>query len=182
MENDRGQGWQGDGYSIIRRQQSPALLEYIVTKRPLRPSWRRIAAERLVYLVKAVFILASVVFLIGTNEYPLYYRLTAVAFSIIVASLRLYKEESVLALQQFGIQITSSGPFYFTNKKKFIPRSQLGDILIQESFIGVEIRFLIVIVVIGEDRLEVVFRSILPRREDLEIIWRDIRRCYFHDK
>jgi len=58
---------------------------------------------------------------------------------------------------------------------RFIPTSQISDILIHEAFRGFEVRYYLVVIVEGEQEAIVVFGKVLPRRDVLEEVWRGAR-------
>jgi phosphatidylinositol glycan class H protein len=62
---------------------------------------------------------------------------------------------------------------------RFIPTTSIQDIFIHEAFKGYEVRFYLAIVVKGEEDVVVVFPSLLPRREILEVVWRGARNCLY---
>jgi phosphatidylinositol glycan class H protein len=49
--------------------------------------------------------------------------------------------------------------------------------IIHEAFKGFELRFYLIIVVEGEGEVVVVFPTLLPKRDVLEVIWRGARAC-----
>jgi hypothetical protein len=67
-------------------------------------------------------------------------------------------EESLLTLRTLGIQTRSLSPCYlFPATTRFIPTSQIVDILIHEAFRGFEVRYYLAVVVEGEGAVVVVF-------------------------
>ena len=52
--------------------------------------------------------------------------------------------------------------FPLASHSRFIPASQIDDVLLYEGFKGMEVRYYLAVVVHGEERLEVVF-PVLPR-------------------
>lgn len=67
-------------------------------------------------------------------------------------------EESLLILRSLGIQTTSVSPYYLLPPTtRFIPTSQIRDILIHEAFRGFEVRYYLAVVVEGEAEVVVVF-------------------------
>lgn len=87
-------------------------------------------------------------------------------------------EESLTLLRGLGVQTCSSAPTYLQPpRRRFIPTTQIQDVLIHEAFRGFEVRFYLAIVVQGEEDVVVVFPGLLPRRELLEEVWRGTRAC-----
>lgn len=67
-------------------------------------------------------------------------------------------EESLLTLRTLGIQTSSVSPYYLLPATtRFIPTSQIRDILVHEAFRGFEVRYYLAIVVEGEAEVVVVF-------------------------
>ncbi|KAJ5888568.1 hypothetical protein N7495_008609 [Penicillium taxi] len=107
---------------------------------------------------------------------------------------RNYTEESLLVIRGFGIQTsTSSSTYLSTASTRFIPTTQIQDIVIHEAFKGFEVRFYLAVIVEGEPNVLVVFPvcfpiamdhigTLLPNREILEEIWRGSRRCLYDVK
>jgi phosphatidylinositol glycan class H protein len=103
--------------------------------------------------------------------------LVPVAAIVIYASLlRLHTTESLLSLRGLGLQISSSSPTYLSPPStRFIPTSSIADLLINEAFLGFEVRYYLVVVVEGEKEVVVVFPKTLPRRHVVEDVWRGAR-------
>ncbi|CAI7624537.1 unnamed protein product [Penicillium glandicola] len=94
-----------------------------------------------------------------------------------------YIEESLLVIRGFGIQTsTSSSTYLSTASTRFIPTTQIQDIVIHEAFKGFEVRFYLAVIVEGEPNALVVFPNMLPKREILEQVWRGSRRCLYDAK
>ncbi|KAK9370097.1 GPI-GlcNAc transferase complex, PIG-H component-domain-containing protein [Lipomyces kononenkoae] len=90
---------------------------------------------------------------------------------------REYTEESILVLHNFGIQVSSTGKTRLSRTSQFIPLELIQDIVLNEGFKGFSVIYYLAVVVKGRGRLLVVFPNLLPAREILEEIWRDIRSC-----
>jgi phosphatidylinositol glycan class H protein len=85
-------------------------------------------------------------------------------------------EESITLLRGLGVQTsTTSSTFLQTPTTRFIPTTSIQDIFIHEAFKGFEVRFYLMIVVEGEGEVVVVFPTLLPRRDILEVVWRGAR-------
>jgi phosphatidylinositol glycan class H protein len=72
---------------------------------------------------------------------------------------------------------TTSSTYLQTPTTRFIPTTSIQDIFIHEAFKGFEVRFYLIIVVEGEGEVVVVFPTLLPKRDILEVIWRGARAC-----
>ncbi|KAJ5760471.1 hypothetical protein N7520_007627 [Penicillium odoratum] len=96
---------------------------------------------------------------------------------------RNYTEESLLVIRGFGIQTSTSSSTYLSSAvTRFIPTTQIQDIVIHEAFKGFEVRFYLAVIVEGEPDVLVVFPHLLPKREILEEVWRGSRRCLYDAK
>jgi len=94
-----------------------------------------------------------------------------------------YSEESLLVVRGLGVQTsTSSATYLSTPATRFIPTTQIQDIVIHEAFKGFEVRFYLAIMVEGESEVIVVFPNLLPQRLILEEVWRGARRCLYEPK
>lgn len=54
---------------------------------------------------------------------------------------------------------------------------KIQDVFVNEAFRGFEVRYLLVVVVEGEEELVVVFPRLLPGRKIVEVVWRGVRGC-----
>ncbi|KAK6189236.1 pseudouridine synthase deg1, partial [Pestalotiopsis sp. IQ-011] len=87
---------------------------------------------------------------------------------------------SLLVLRGLGIQTSSSGHTVLGGPAtRFIPTEKIRDVLINEAFLGFEVRYYLAVVVEGEDEVVVVFPKLLPRRDAVERVWRAVRSCLF---
>lgn len=113
-------------------------------------------------------------------------------------------EESLLVIRGLGIQTSSSSATYLSKTaRRFIPTTQIQDIVIHEAFKGFEVRFYLAVIVEGEPNVVVVFpvsmlvrlflpevchllidmlQKLLPRRAILEEVWRGSRHCLYDTK
>lgn len=67
-------------------------------------------------------------------------------------------EESLLVIRGFGIQTSTSSSTYLSSADtRFIPTTQIQDIVIHEAFKGFEVRFYLAVIVEGEQDVLVVF-------------------------
>lgn len=113
-------------------------------------------------------------------------------------------EESLLVIRGLGIQTSTSSSMYWSSAAtRFIPTTQIQDIVIHEAFKGFEVRFYLAIIVEGESGVVVVFpvnkslaryersvgniltksrQNLLPKRTILEEVWRGARQCLYESK
>lgn len=72
-------------------------------------------------------------------------------------------EESLLVIRGLGVQTSTSSSMYWSSAAtRFIPTTQIQDIVIHEAFKGFEVRFYLAIIVEGESGVVVVFPVIFP--------------------
>ncbi|KAK9383571.1 GPI-GlcNAc transferase complex, PIG-H component-domain-containing protein [Kockiozyma suomiensis] len=90
-----------------------------------------------------------------------------------------YSEDSILVLHDFGIEVKSTGSMLFSTSSQFIPLELIQDVVINEGFRGFEVVYYLAVVVKNRGRLLVVFPNLLPKRHEIEYIWRDIRHCLY---
>ncbi|KAI2894929.1 hypothetical protein CBS76997_358 [Aspergillus niger] len=94
-----------------------------------------------------------------------------------------YTEESLLVIRGLGIQTSTSSQTYLSKAStRFIPTTQIQDIVIHEAFKGFEVRFYLAVIVEGESEVVVVFPKLLPNRQILEEVWRGSRSCLYDSK
>ncbi|PTU21483.1 hypothetical protein P175DRAFT_0436027 [Aspergillus ochraceoroseus IBT 24754] len=94
-----------------------------------------------------------------------------------------YTEESLLVIRGLGIQTSTSSPTYLSKAAtRFIPTTEIQDIVIHEAFKGFEVRFYLAVIVVGEPEAVVVFPKLLPNRAKLEEVWRGSRHCLYDSK
>lgn len=101
-----------------------------------------------------------------------------------VLALRVHTSESLLVLRGLGVQTTRSPSTYLvvpgaSAATRFIPTEKIRDVLVNEAFLGFEVRYYLVVVVEGEADVVVVFPSLLPKREIVETVWRGARECLY---
>ncbi|KTW27251.1 uncharacterized protein T551_03245 [Pneumocystis jirovecii RU7] len=85
--------------------------------------------------------------------------------------------ESLLVLHNIGLQITLHY-FLLPSRTRFIPLSDILDVVIHEGFIGLEVRYYLALIIRNEDTLQVIFENLLPRRKFLEIVYKEIRTIF----
>ncbi|KAK9449324.1 GPI-GlcNAc transferase complex, PIG-H component-domain-containing protein [Limtongia smithiae] len=100
-------------------------------------------------------------------------------FSILLILRRPCVEDSILVMNDFGLQLSSTGPTFLSRSSQFIPLELIQDVIINEGFRSFEVIYYLAIIVKNHDRLLVVFPNTLPKRTELETIWRDIRLCMY---
>lgn len=107
--------------------------------------------------------------------------LVAVAAAALWAAVaRVHASESLLVLRGLGVQTATAGGTYLSAPRtRFIPTAQIRDVLINEAFRGMEVRYYLVVVVEGEEDVVVVFPRLLPRLDVVERVWRGVRGCLF---
>lgn len=116
--------------------------------------------------------------------------------ALYIAIRRIHVEERLLVLRGLGIQTRSTpgtillgwfggggglGAGAGGGPTRFIPTEKIRDVLINEAFWGFGVRYILVVVVEGEEGLVVVFPKLLPRREVVEEVWRGVRGCLFDE-
>ncbi|KAJ4190639.1 hypothetical protein NW767_011260 [Fusarium falciforme] len=98
-------------------------------------------------------------------------------------SRRGYACESILVMRGLGVQTSScAGSYLAGTATRFIPTEKIQDILVNEAFLGFEVRYYLVVVVEGEEDVVVVFPRLLPRRKIVEEVWRGVRRCLYESR
>ena len=111
---------------------------------------------------------------------PLPLLLPGAAAVFYVLGLRLHASESLLVLRGLGVQTSESPASYFASTAtRFIPTEKIQDILINEAFLGFEVRYYLVVVVEAEEDVVVVFPGLLPKRDIVETVWRGVRECLY---
>ncbi|KAF5022616.1 hypothetical protein F66182_5331 [Fusarium sp. NRRL 66182] len=95
-------------------------------------------------------------------------------------SRRGYASESILVMRGLGVQTSESpGSYLAGTATRFIPTEKIQDILVNEAFLGFEVRYYLIVVVEDEEDVVVVFPGLLPRRKIVEHVWRGVRRCLY---
>ncbi|KAG5513276.1 hypothetical protein PMAC_001647 [Pneumocystis sp. 'macacae'] len=85
--------------------------------------------------------------------------------------------ESLLVLHNIGLQITLHY-FFLPSRTRFIPLSDILDVVIHEGFIGLEVRYYLALIIRNENTLQVIFENLLPRRKFLEIVYKEIQSIF----
>lgn len=107
----------------------------------------------------------------------------AAATALYASVRRVHVEERLLVLRGLGIQTRSTRATLLGGgaATRFIPTEKIRDVLINEAFWGFGVRYVLVVIVEGEEELVVVFPRLLPRREVVERVWRGVRGCLFEE-
>ncbi|EMR10668.1 hypothetical protein PNEG_01368 [Pneumocystis murina B123] len=85
--------------------------------------------------------------------------------------------ESLLILHNLGLQITLHY-FFLPSRTRFIPLSEILDVVIHEGFIGLEVRYYLALIIRNEDTLQIIFENLLPRRKFLEVVYKEIQTIF----
>ncbi|KAK3828065.1 MAG: GPI-GlcNAc transferase complex, PIG-H component-domain-containing protein [Benniella sp.] len=109
---------------------------------------------------------------------------TVIAFLIIwriVVKLLMVTEETILVIRDVGVQVKT---VYLGGRSssRFIDRSKISDIIINEAITMMHIRVYMAIIVEGEDRMVVVFQHLLPRLNVLLQAYHGARSIIFNEK
>ncbi len=97
-----------------------------------------------------------------------------------LAILRIHTKESLLVIRGLGVQTSTDSSTYLSGAtRRFIPTEKIQDVLVNEAFLGFEVRYYLVVVVEGEEDMVVVFPRLLPRRKIVEAVWRGSRDCLY---
>ena len=84
---------------------------------------------------------------------------------------RSHTTESLLIFRGLGIQTsTSSSTDLSGSSSRFIPTAEIQDVLVNEAFLGWEVRYYLVVVVKGEGEVVVVFPKLLPGRDRKSVV------------
>ncbi|EGR45917.1 uncharacterized protein TRIREDRAFT_110631 [Trichoderma reesei QM6a] len=177
------------------RRPSPTTAEFTVTTLPprtlaLRLLWLLLLALRISLSLVALLILyarwttpagALLARIAASVSLPVLLPVAAAVFYAL--SLRVHKEESLLVLRGLGVQTSESPATYLAGAAtRFIPTEKIQDILVNEAFLGFEVRYYLVVVVEGEENVVVVFPGLLPRRKIVETVWRGVRECLYEGR
>ena len=121
----------------------------------------------------------------------------AAALVLYLCLQRGYTEESLLVIRSLGVQTsTTAGTWVGQGRRtRFIPTEKVRDVLVNEGFWGLEVRFYLAVVAEGEGGLVVVFpvtvfrnvregranapQTLLPNRRICEQVWRGAKRCLY---
>ncbi|KAG0266156.1 hypothetical protein BG011_003143, partial [Mortierella polycephala] len=103
-----------------------------------------------------VFTCAALVYTLGTT-FTSYAVIALLIISWIVVKLFIVTEETILVIRDVGVQVKT---VYLGGRSasRFIDRSKISDIIINEAITMMHIRVYMAIIVEGEDRMVVVFQ------------------------
>ncbi|CVL05681.1 uncharacterized protein FMAN_10599 [Fusarium mangiferae] len=100
-----------------------------------------------------------------------------------LSSRRGYASESILVMRGLGVQTSESpGSYLAGTATRFMPTEKIQDILVNEAFLGFEVRYYLIVIAEGEDDVVVVFPGLLPPRKIVEEVWRGVRRCLYEQR
>ncbi|KAA8913739.1 GPI-GlcNAc transferase complex, PIG-H component-domain-containing protein [Sphaerosporella brunnea] len=175
------------------RSPSSTTTEFTVTTRP-PPSLRRTVTSVITALLRLLAFLTVTVLLLSQHSLlpsrlqflrlppqdPRFLYPTSLATLWLIVQ-RGYTEEGLLVIRSLGVQTsTTAGTWLGMGKRtRFIPTEKVRDIIVNEGFVGMEVRFYVAVVVEGEGSLVVVFPTLLPNRRCCEVVWRGAKRCLY---
>ncbi|KAG4103354.1 hypothetical protein H8356DRAFT_1644587 [Neocallimastix lanati (nom. inval.)] len=81
-------------------------------------------------------------------------------------------EESLLVVRDLGVQIKTTYPFRRTYSR-FIDKSKIGQIIINEGITAFQVKFYLAVLISGEDHMEVVYKSLIPKLKILKFIYKE---------
>jgi phosphatidylinositol glycan class H protein len=153
------------------RRPSQTTIEFTVTTRP-PPSLSRSATSVATAVLRVALFTSVVILLLSQHQLlssslaflqrdpidPRFlYPISAATIWLILQ--RGYTEESLLVIRSLGVQTsTTAGTWVGMGRKtRFIPTEKIRDILVNEGFWGMEVRFYLAVVVEGEAGLVVIF-------------------------
>jgi hypothetical protein len=73
-------------------------------------------------------------------------------------------------IRSLGVQTTTRMRFPLASHSRFIPASEIDDVLLYEGFKGMEVRYYLAVVVRGEEKVEVIFPVYSFIRLTVEIV------------
>ncbi|OQD89932.1 hypothetical protein PENANT_c002G10334 [Penicillium antarcticum] len=165
------------------RRPSPTTVSFTVSNAPQRSNSPAKILFGLQILLRAALFFCVIGAAIARLRHTFFYEDGRVIAWPAVWSSPLGAKESLLVIRGFGIQTsTSSSTYLSTAATRFIPTTQIQDIVIHEAFKGFEVRFYLAVIVEGETDALVVFPHMLPKRGILEQVWRGSRRCLYDSK
>ncbi|KAF9356317.1 hypothetical protein BGX26_005422 [Mortierella sp. AD094] len=122
----------------------------------------------------------GLVYTLGTTI-TCYAIITLLIVSRIVVKLFMVTEETILVIRDVGVQVKT---VYLGGRSssRFIDRSKISDIIINEAITMLHIRVYMAIIVDGEDKMVVVFQNLLPRLRVLLQAYHGARSIIFNEK
>ncbi|KAF9406441.1 hypothetical protein BGZ94_003112 [Podila epigama] len=113
--------------------------------------------------------------------YACYAAIASMILLRVVFKLMMVTEETILVIRDVGIQVKT---VYLGGRSvsRFIDRSKIQDIIINEAITMMHIRVYMAIIVEGEDKMVVVFQNLLPRLNVVLQAYHGARSIIFHEK
>ncbi|THD00264.1 hypothetical protein EYZ11_000314 [Aspergillus tanneri] len=169
---------------LISRRPSPTTVSFTVSNASRHTST---PAKILFYfqiLLRALIFVCVVFFNIARQRDSYFYQDgSALRCPVVVTLVSAVVIYGVFRKGYTGIQTSTSSLTYLSKAStRFIPTTQIQDIVIHEAFKGFEVRFYLAVIVEGEPEVVVVFPKLLPKRAILEEVWRGSRRCLYDSK
>ncbi|KAG0347511.1 hypothetical protein BG005_000114 [Podila minutissima] len=132
------------------------------------------------YDFMAVILCTGFVYFLGPS-YTCYTAITLITISRIAIKFFMVTEETILVIRDVGIQVKT---VYLGGRSvsRFIDRSKIQDIIINEAITMMHIRVYMAIIVEGQDKMVVVFQNLLPRLNVLLQAYHGARSIIFHEK
>ncbi|SPJ78561.1 uncharacterized protein FTOL_06950 [Fusarium torulosum] len=141
------------------------------------------AAPSLLRIIPPSYLRAPASLAALAQDIPLSVLVPASIAVLWLSSRRGYASESILVMRGLGVQTSESpGSYLAGTATRFIPTEKIQDILVNEAFLGFEVRYYLIVIVEGEDDVVVVFPGLLPRRKIVEEVWRGVRRCLYESR
>lgn len=141
------------------------------------------AAPSLLKIILPSYLRAPTSLAAVAQDIPLSVLVPASIAVLWLSSRRGYASESILVMRGLGVQTSESpGSYLAGTATRFIPTEKIQDILVNEAFLGFEVRYYLIVIVEGEDDVVVVFPGLLPRRKIVEEVWRGVRRCLYESR
>lgn len=186
---------------LITRRPSPTTIEFTVTTSP--PSSTTLTILRFLLLSARLLTLSTITILtllrlapsiassappilltlftsiLAFAPSPAHYFYPLALLAGYAALQRVSTQESLLVIAELGIQTATTAGTLWGQKPKtrFIEQGRARDLWLMEGFWGWQVRYYVAVSVEGEGGLVVVFPTLLPGRETLEVVWRGARSC-----
>ncbi|KAF9582013.1 hypothetical protein BGW38_000775 [Lunasporangiospora selenospora] len=127
-----------------------------------------------------ILVCASLVYSLGTTITG-YALVASLIVTRVVFKLHMVTEETILVIRDVGVQVKT---VYLGGRSvsRFIDRSKIQDIIINEAITMLHIRVYMAIIVEGEDRMVVVFQHLLPKLNVLLQAYHGARSIIFNEK
>lgn len=155
----------GDSKNHQHGPSLPSSVQFDIVRTPSKP---------LVVLIYCFRVLSALLLLVHVGP-PIFVRAAILG----IACMRTSLTETFSVFRSFGVQLESQGRFCWQNRVRFIPEHDVVDIVINEVFVGFTIKYVLVIIVDGQSKLDVVFADSQPRLQVLQPIWQESRQCLY---